>query len=319
MSRIGTDNGSAPSTSPALSRWKSWRQAFRQWRATTRARRKEAEFAERARTFEQRYSHLQLGTAPPLDRPLRFSHGGNAGDLIFSLPALRAISADAPAHLLLELGRPAFYDDGQHPLGNVRLNRTIFEMLKPLLEAQSYIQTCDVMASGEAVDYALDFFRDAPLPGDKGYLARWCFYVYGVNYDLSQAWLTAPRDAGLNDALVIARSQRYRNPVLDYGFLARYPRLLFVGVDAEFAELRERLPRLEHVRVADFLQMAGIIASCRLFVGNQSLPFALAEALKVPRVLEISPRAPNVIPEGPNGYDCYFQRQFEFVIAHCME
>ncbi|MGI4804561.1 MAG: hypothetical protein ACRYFL_07310 [Janthinobacterium lividum] len=48
--------------------------------------------------------------------------------------------------------------------------------------------------------------------------------------------------------------------------------------------------------------------------GNQSFPYSLAEGLKVPRILETYYSAPNVIPEGKNGHDFYFQKHFEFLV-----
>lgn len=299
--------------------WRALRLAFKQARARARLRKRDRDFVRRAQAFEQRFAQLPLGPAPDDGRRRSFSHAGNAGDIVFSLPALRAISADTPARYLLQVDAPAFYAEGLHPLGNLRMNAALANMLIPLLQAQPYIDSAAIHDGMEAVDYRLDLFREAPLPGDKGYLAHWYFYTHGVSWDLSRAWLSAPPASGLSDALLIARSQRYRNPLLDFRFLSRYPRLLFIGVPAEFEELRAQLPRLERYPVQDCLQMASAIAGCRLFIGNQSLPFAIAEGLKARRVLEACPRAPNVIPEGAAGYDCYFQRQFEFVVARQFE
>jgi len=57
--------------------------------------------------------------------------------------------------------------------------------------------------------------------------------------------------------------------------------------------------------------MAQIIKGCKLLVGNLSLGFALAEAIKVPRLLESGPNFPLVYPNGEDGYDFYFQEHFE--------
>jgi len=60
--------------------------------------------------------------------------------------------------------------------------------------------------------------------------------------------------------------------------------------------------------------MAQVIASCKLFIGNQSFPYSIAEALKTKRLLEVYYQAPNVIPNGPNGYDFYFQDHFKYLV-----
>ena len=44
------------------------------------------------------------------------------------------------------------------------------------------------------------------------------------------------------------------------------------------------------------------------------MPYALAEGLKVTRILEVSTVTPNCTPIGARGYDVYFQRQFEHII-----
>ena len=52
-------------------------------------------------------------------------------------------------------------------------------------------------------------------------------------------------------------------------------------------------------------------ASYLPFIGNLSFGYALAEAIKVPRLLESGPNFPLVYPNGENAYDFYFQRHFE--------
>jgi ADP-heptose:LPS heptosyltransferase len=126
-------------------------------------------------------------------------------------------------------------------------------------------------------------------------------------------------DESVSDYIVIARSQRYRAPEINYSFLKRYPKLLFIGVEQEWKEMQQMLPGIDYRPVNDFLEMARIIGGSKLFIGNQSFPFAIAEALKTKRLLEVYWRAPNVIPEGSNGYDFYFQPQFEKLAERLFE
>lgn len=55
------------------------------------------------------------------------------------------------------------------------------------------------------------------------------------------------------------------------------------------------IPKLEYIPVEDFMHMANIIAGCRFFIGNQSFPFAIAEALKVKRLLEVYHLSPMLL------------------------
>ena len=57
-----------------------------------------------------------------------------------------------------------------------------------------------------------------------------------------------------------------------------------------------------------------MISGGKLFIGNQSFPFSVAEGLKVVRLLEVYHRSPNVIPEGQHGYGFYFQKHFEDLV-----
>jgi hypothetical protein len=200
-----------------------------------------------------------------------------------------------------------------HPLGNVMLNDKMIEMLQPLLLHQPQIKRAKKY-EGEEFDYDLDAFRKYGFHLDKGSIVRWYFLVHGVSYNSSKPWLTAPRDERYAHSIVIARSQRYRSPVVDYSFLDKYPNKIFVGIEAEYNDMKTQVRNLEFKPVKDFLELATIINSCRLFIGNQSFPFSVAEALKVKRLLEVFYRAPNVIPEGEGANDFMFQPQFESLV-----
>jgi hypothetical protein len=268
-------------------------------------------------------ANLRRVPLPPLDvrctGQARFKHSGNAGDIIYALPAMRALAQDLPMALRLKLDVPAHYGKRAHPLGNVTFNQKMFDMLRPLLLAQPGISSCDVYGGGDAVDYDMDLMRAYPFPQHSGHIARWYFLTFAVNADLGQPWLQVKADPAFSDCIVLARSQRYHAPLIDHSFLQAYPRLVFIGVEAEFHEMRRTLPRLQHHPVDDFLQMARVIAGSRLFIGNQSFPFAVAESLKVRRLLEVCHLCPNVIPEGANGYDFCYQPQFEVLVKRLMQ
>ena len=48
-----------------------------------------------------------------------------------------------------------------------------------------------------------------------------------------------------------------------------------------------------------------------IFIGNQSVAYPIAEALKVPRILEACPYFPVVQPVGDDAFDFYYQPHFE--------
>lgn len=250
----------------------------------------------------------------PVKDAYHFKHSGNAGDIIYSIPTALAIAGNAKIHYHLSLGMKGIYGKSPHPLGNAMLNEKMVAMLSPLLTAYPQIASCTIYQPADTIDIDLDLVRSHPVNMGAGHIARWYFHVFAVNADLGKPWLFANPDTSLKDTIVIARSQRYRQPGIDYSFLKKYPNLLFVGVEEEWKEMQQVLPGIIYRPVKDFLELAQVIAGSRLFIGNQSFPFSIAEGLKAKRLLEVFWRAPNVIPEGPTGFDFYFQPQFEHLV-----
>lgn len=247
---------------------------------------------------------------------LAFKHSGNVGDIIYSLPTVQALLKrhnQQYAAYYLHTDVPAYYAGGiNHPAGNVRLSREFAGSILPLLKAQPYICDVDNLTS-QHVDYNLDQFRDTGFDFGLGHIARYYGYAFDVAYDLSKPWLTVEPDASYADAVVINRTNRYLNPNLNYNFLYKHERNIFVGLREEYEQFRRNV-RCEYVPTADHYQLARIIAGCKLFIGNQSSAFALAEGLKVPRILEVScfgrHHCPNVIPHGDEAYDVIGQDMF---------
>ena len=273
-------------------------------------------YEEKRKRAQLRLKAFGAGFSVPLrvtGRPAIFKHAGNAGDIIYALPAIRELAAESGAELRLQLGSPLLNKTLTHPLGGVMLNQTMFEMLRPLLIAQLYINSVEVLGR-EAVDYDLDAFRASPIPVDRMCISRWYFYLLGISADLAKPWLQAEPDVAFAGRVIVARSFRYRNLTLDYSVLNDGEAPVFVGVEEEYLDFKRAVPRAEWVRVKDFLQLAQMIAGARLFIGNQSFPFSVAEGLKVPRILEVDPAVPNVIPTGSHAHDVLFQDHFRRVL-----
>lgn len=247
-----------------------------------------------------------------------FKHSGNAGDTIYALPSLRVLAGESGAKLSLALNVPLRNRKLIHPLGGVQLNQKMYDMLEPLLSRQEYIKELAVH-DGRSVDFDLDVTRDAPFRTDRLGICRWYFYVFGITCDLSQPWLKVDPDPTFKDRIVVARSKRYRNLTFSYKFLQQYGAPVFVGLADEYEDFRSQVPQAEWVEVKDFHQLARVIAGSRLFIGNQSFPYAIAEGLKVPRVLELDPGMPNVVPAGEQGYDVLYQQRFEEVVGRLMK
>lgn len=250
-----------------------------------------------------------------LDTPkalVDFKHSGHLGDIIYAIPAMYALAEKGKINLHLNIGQ-RIKVDGNHPLKDIGLNEKSVAMLEPLLALQNQFQQIDIFKN-QAIDYDLDIFRQFTFDHTKGHISRWYFNCFAVSYDLSKPWLVVPKNTSMSDKIVIARSTRYNSPMIDYSVLKKYNNLVFVGLSEEFKLMKAIIPNLEYARVSNFLEMASIIAGAKLFIGNQSFPYAIAEALKTPRMLESYYKCPNVIPEGANGFEFSFQPQFELLI-----
>ncbi|MBV9988527.1 MAG: hypothetical protein JO301_12675 [Chitinophagaceae bacterium] len=285
------------------------------WKAGYNQRQKEERFIKGLHAAADVLRHAPIGSDE-----ISFSHTGHAGDIIYSIPAMLAIAGRRRINFYLELNQPVrdFTPSMRHPNGKVMLTPKSVEMFTPLILAQPHFVRCEAL-NGQKVDYDLTAFRQLPFDYRMGSIARWYFLTYGVSADLGKPWLFATPNTSYADAVVIARSSRYHSPGINYGFLKKYPRLVFVGVLEEYNDMKKELPSLEYAPVHDFLQLAKIIAGSRLFIGNQSFPFSLAEALKVKRVLEVYHQCPNVIVEGANGYDFCYQPQFEKIVSGLLD
>ena len=238
---------------------------------------------------------------------VKIIHSGNAGDLIYSLPAMRKAAEikGEKVHLYLRINVPGQYAGMNHPLGNVQMNQTIAEMLIPLLMATDFIGKCIITEEPQEVDYNFDLFRK--IHNYTGHISQWYFHVYPeLTCDLS-----IPVDFNLNPGniafdIVLNRTSRYHNPTFDYSILKPYQeRITFVGLPQEFKVISAKLPNIKHYEVDNFYELAQVIQGCNLFIGNQSMAFAIAEQMKHPRILEICPTAHNVIPTGANGYGAW--------------
>lgn len=232
------------------------------------------------------------------------------------------------ASLLLWLNQPAHYYEGAvHPVlddmgKNVMMNLYMFKMIKPLLLAQPYIKSVKAW-QGEEVHINLDRIRElnGAIGMPYGDIRRWIMYAYpDLAADTSQPCLSVPdvepdsQIGEYGDYILVNRSERYLNNRVSYMFLKKYPKVIFAGTPGEYAIFQQMVPTAFHLAPENFLELAQWIKYAKLFVGNQSFCYSIAEQMKTPRVLEVCNYAPNVIPVGKDGYDFYNQDGLEYYV-----
>ena len=243
------------------------------------------------------------------------SHGGNVGDLIWGIPTMKALAKDQQVDLYLKANVPGAYP-GPHPCGKVQMTTEYAENIAELLRTQSMFSKVELCQPGQRVDYDLDAFRRTAFPKDRGHIALWYAHAFMVAPRIWEPWLKL--DVPKNNLILINRTKRYRNPRIHYTFLVDKPNVKFVGLEDEYQDFCRAWNGVPWLSTRNHLELAQAIAGCRLFVGNQSTAYALAEGLGVPRIVEVCPQVPNAFPVGPGGWQAWdydlFRQTVEYLL-----
>lgn len=106
--------------------------------------------------------------------------------------------------------------------------------------------------------------------------------IYQINIQSEYKWLSVNvKLEELKDTILIHSSNKRRNPKFDYNtILKENDKVAFLMGNPTDLYI-EGYDKYEPTNI---LEMATYINSCKLFVGNQSSPFAIANALDVPRL-----------------------------------
>lgn len=249
----------------------------------------------------------------PLDGPVlyqkgedrTFYHSGDFGDIVYALPTIRALGG---GRLLLgpQLRLPA------HVKLRQRMTKKSAQLLMPLLKLQPYVRGVEFVSTQPPVDYDLNLFREELMlqndnlrEGQRQLNLAEC-HLKRFQLPLQECenrWLLVDKELRIPQRPVLLhRSARWRNPDFPWDkVLAAYAdQAAFVGLPEEHAAFsREWGVELPFYETADFLELARLIAGSELYIGNQSLPYAIAEGLKKNTLLEVWPGGPN----------CLFQRK----------
>lgn len=256
-------------------------------------------------------------------------HSFPAGDILSILPGLKQVSQDNDCKWIIyqRVNQPyangEAYTAAKHSIFNeegepVMMNRSVFNALRPLLLEQSYIADF-VEWDGQQVDFNFDALREGTTTIPVGSINRWPFYIWpDMVTDLSKTWLEVPNkvDDRVVGKILINRTERYNNILITYNFLKKYgDKVMFVGLPNEQEVFcKQNKLDIQRLEVDNYLQIAIALKSCKLYIGGQSSIFQVAEAIKIPRVLEVCNSIPNVIGSGPGFYDFLTQKALEYYV-----
>ena len=275
-----------------------------------------------------------------MNKTITYLHSCNAGDLIGALAGIREIHRKygKKAIIYQQLDIPGHYMEGLiHSVKDekgtqVTMNRTMFDMLRPLLLSQEYVEDFQVYTD-QKIEVDLNDIREAVVNDDgesarinppkkfanipNGALPGWTMLGHPpMACDLSEPWIETPGlTVGFQSYILINRTERYQNKLMNYSFLKKYEKeLLFTGTEREHhlfcKEFKLDFPRLG---IDNFAELADVMQMCLFFVGNQSFPWNLANAMGVPRVVEMFAQAPNCQPFiGKDNYGSYRPDHIEY-------
>lgn len=175
----------------------------------------------------------------------------------------------------------------------VKMTPIVFRNVAPLLESQSYIRKVELYRGG-SVTYDFDLFR--ALLANKESLAEMHLKRFGLPKTvLNDAWLTI--EPNVVTQVIINRTGRYQNVHFPWKtVIDRYRQsCAFVGTSEEWSEFVSLFGTVPFFPTANLYELAKVISGAKLFIGNQSTPFAIAEGLKKSVIQEVCLWCPNCV------------------------
>ena len=228
----------------------------------------------------------------------KFYHRGSLGDIIYSLPAIKASGG-----------------------GEINLKNLSYKtILYSLLLDQCYIEKVSCLDDDDIewgdFDYNLDGFRTIHKKDLSKHLVKCHLECLGCESMPKSPWLSV--NPSESKPIIINYTKRYHDKEkVDWQQLKPYEDICgFLGTEKEHKFFENKFDmRVEHIETFFGKSCAEIIKGSKIFIGNQSFCYSLAEAMQHPRILEVCHEKPNCMPLSSNGYvDCDIGNILESVL-----
>lgn len=253
----------------------------------------------------------------------KFYHSGDLGDIIYSLPFMKAMGGGM---LILS----ADYKDMEirSPMTLEKANA-----IHQLLLDQDYIFDIQAVThKPNDIDIDLNDFRKKFIDWGNGKLSHeeenkirrtklTHMYRDALCKDLSDSfdespWLSFDEKIEIKGKpIIINKTERYprnqfpwKDIVKEFG-----NKILFVGIQHEYNNFIKKYGHVDYYHTCSFIKLAHIINGAKLFIGNQSFPYSIAEGLKKNTVQETNnTEVPNCMFVRDNSYLTYNEESVEF-------
>jgi hypothetical protein len=238
---------------------------------------------------------------------LHMKHSGRLGDIVYALPLVKIVSetCGVPVNFyilndqVIDVKKSVF-----HPGMGLKVNQALYDYIEPLLSNLTYIKQVKYCPTSELPKNCIDL--DSFNSMDMNLMASgnqvWYRKAFGIPVPIEKPWLELkdPPENTPRFDVIVNKSTRFFNQRINYEFLNEFDNVGFVGLDVEFQDFKARnhLSRIEHIPTQSSLDFAHLIQKSSMYLGNQSLGFAIAEGIKGPRAVEIYEPVPVVIPIG---------------------
>lgn len=224
----------------------------------------------------------------------KFYHCGSRGDIVYSLPTIMAYGEEATLYIR----------DANH-----------MNYLYDLLMMQDYIKDVKHRRKIGAGPYVnLSLFRGIAWKKRSQHLAISHLESQKKTYDISKPWLHHIEPNHVADIIVNRTVKYHDKQEIKWGLLRPLmDRCAFVGHVWEFKRFVRgyKLKKIPFYETKNGLEVAKAIKGSKLFIGNQSVSYALAEAMKHPRCLEVCYGFNNCQPHGADGHTYMTEKLIE--------
>jgi len=223
---------------------------------------------------------------------MKFKHSGGRGDIIYSLPILKYYSKYEHRTLLFLNSKENYKLDGIVGLSG----QSIAELI-PLIKTQPYV-TDVFFWKNEPIDIDIDGFRKMQHFKNRKNTCKFILNTFKIPIDeIQQPWLETEEKKVAE--VIFHRSTRYHNEsVVKHlkTLVKTYKKYaIFVGFKEEWIDFCRKIGFIPWYQTKDLLSLACTIKGCKLFIGNQSCPMAIAIALHKNYIQETCPRIPDCI------------------------
>jgi hypothetical protein len=243
-----------------------------------------------------------------MDKPLIFHHTGDTGDIIYSLPVMKALGG----------GVLFISPDSRYPYPRpCRVSPTAetANNIACLTNQQDYVwNTLWTHGLPFSTDVDFNMFRDCyRVPNHLDHHAS-LFSLhqkpFGVTWPEDEPWLTVDKPILIPGRdIVVNRTGRFHQDFFPWAQLVyKYGhRMIFVGSPEEHQTFRGfGVPQIDipYHHTPTLLELARVIAGAKVFIGNQSAPMAVALGLGTNLIQEVWPGNPNCILKRCNAIYC---------------